>query len=85
MRPGDTAKDSECFPGAKINDIIAARDDVTTGFDENSLLVIHIGTNDVKASLSEELMKKYKSMIQHYKKKSNNIIVSGILPRLKLT
>jgi len=71
-----------CFPGAKINDIIAARDDVTTGSDENSLLVIHVGTNDVKASRSEELMEKYKRMIQHYKEKSNNIVVSGILPRL---
>ncbi len=66
-----TAKDSECFPGAKINGIIAARDDVTTGSDENSLLVIHIGTNDVKANRSKELMEKYKRMIQHYKEKSN--------------
>ncbi len=70
-----------CVPGARINDITAARDDVATGSDENSLLVIHIGTNDVKASRSEELMEKYKRLIQHYNEKSN-IIVSGILPRL---
>ncbi len=48
-----------CFPGAKINDIIAARDYVTTRSDEISLLGIHVGTNDVKASRSEELMEKY--------------------------
>ncbi len=46
--------------------------------DENSVFVIHVGTNDVKVSRSEELMEKYKIMIQHYKEKSNNIIVSGM-------
>ena len=71
-----------CFPGARVNDIIAACDDVTTGSDENTLLILHIGTNDVKASRSEELMEKYKRLIQKYKEKSNNIIVSGILPRM---
>ncbi len=56
-----------CFSGAKVNDIIAAHDNVTTGLDDNTILILHIGTNDIKASRSEELMEKYKRLIQKYK------------------
>ncbi len=68
--------------GARVNDIIAARNDATTGSHYNTLLILHIGTNDVKASRSEELIEKYKRLIHQYKEKSNNIIVSCILPRM---
>ncbi len=53
-----------------------------TASDDNTLLILQTGTNDMKASRSEELMEKYKRMIQRYKEKSKNIIVSGILPRM---
>ncbi len=69
------------FPGATVNDI-TARDDVLAWSDDNTLLILHIGKNDIKASRSEELMEKYKRLIQQYKEKLNNIIMSGILLRM---
>ena len=73
-----------CYPGAGLNDITAVCDDVTKDADSNSLYIIHAGTNDVLRTRSEELLEKYRRMIQQYKSKTNanNIIISGILPRV---
>ena len=71
-----------CFPGASLKDITASIDDVTKDASTNTLYVIHAGTNDVQHTRSEELMEKYREMIQKYKTKSKNIIISGILPRI---
>ncbi|MCP4268391.1 MAG: hypothetical protein GY777_22915 [Candidatus Brocadiaceae bacterium] len=71
-----------CIPGAGVDHVIAAKDEVTTGLNDNSLLVIHVGTNDVERTRSEDLLQKYRKLIQQYKSKTNNIIVSGVLPRI---
>ena len=43
---------------------------------------MHAGTNDVQWTRSEELLQKYRDMIEEYKTKSNNILISGILPKM---
>ncbi len=37
--------------------------------------------NDVMTTQSEELLDKYRRLIQQYKSKSPNILISGVLPR----
>ena len=73
-----------CYPGAGLSDITAVCDDVTKDADPNSLYIIHAGTNDVLRTRSEELLDKYRRLIQQYKTKTNanNIIITGILPRV---
>lgn len=71
-----------CIPGAGLDDIVEAYDDTTKDASEKTLFVIHAGSNDVMRTRSEELMEKYRKMIQHYKNKSRNIIISGILPKI---
>ena len=73
-----------CYPGARLDDITAICDDVTREADCNTLYVLHVGTNDVKSTRSEELLEKYRRLIQQYKCKANasNIVISGILPRV---
>ena len=46
------------------------------------LLLVHVGTNDIKNTNSEELLDKYKRMINALKAKRSKFIVSGILPRI---
>ncbi len=70
LRPGK--RQCMCFPGARINDMIAARDDVMTGSDDNNLFILHTGTNDVKANRSEELMEKYNRLIQDTRKSQSS-------------
>ena len=71
-----------CIPGAGIDDLVAARDEVTDGANNNTLFVLHVGTNDVQRTRSEELLQKYRDLIKEYKAKSNNILISGILPKM---
>lgn len=71
-----------CMPGGGIDDIIAARDEVTDGANKDTLYILHVGTNDVQKTRSEELLQKYRNLIKQYKMKSNNMIISGILPRM---
>jgi len=52
-----------CFSGARLDDITAAFEDVTSDADHNVLFIIHAGTNDVKSTRSEELLEKYRLMI----------------------
>ena len=72
-----------CMPGGRLDDITAACDEAASGAESNALFVIHAGTNDVEYTRSEELMEKYRRMIQRYKTKSHNVIISGILPRTR--
>ncbi|XP_063875049.1 uncharacterized protein LOC135108204 [Scylla paramamosain] len=72
-----------CMPGGRLDDITVACDDATSGAENNALFIILAGTNDVENTRSEELMEKYKRMLHRYKIKSQNIIISGILPRTR--
>ena len=71
-----------CIPGASVDDVAEAVDTVVEGVPTNGIVVIHAGTNDVMRTRSEELLEKYRRMIRKYKEKTNNIVISGILPRI---
>ena len=71
-----------CYPGAKIENITAVIDEVTSQEKEDSVFIVHVGTNDIKTTRSEELMAKFKNLIDSLKEKRSKCIVSGILPRI---
>ena len=71
-----------CIPGARVDDVSAAVETVSHGAGANTLYLIHVGTNDVHSTRTEDLLAKYRRAIRRYKVKSNNVIVSGILPRV---
>ena len=71
-----------CYPGAKIDDITKALEEITGKEKDDSLYIVHVGTNDVKNTTSEELLEKYKRLISTLKEKRSKFIVSGILPRI---
>ena len=48
---------------------------------KNTVLSIDASTNDIMNTTSQELLEKYKRMIQRYKCRSNKMIISGILHR----
>lgn len=71
-----------CIPGAGLDDITTAYDEITKCADDNTLLFIHSGTNDRKHTRSKALLPKYREIMNKYKVKFRNIIVSDILPRI---
>ncbi len=66
-----------------MDDIIDAADSVTGLAKPDTLYVIHAGTNDVQTTRLEDLVAKYQRVISKYKEKSQHILMSGILPRIK--
>ena len=71
-----------CVPGAGVDDITDLFDQVSEEATNESLFVLHTGTNDVRKTRSEELLDKYRKLIEQYKTKSSNIILSGVLPQI---
>lgn len=71
-----------CIPGAGVEDVIASLDEVSNLAPANTTYVVHVGSNDVLNTRSEELMSKYKRLIRSFKDKSRNVIISGIIPRV---
>lgn len=71
-----------CIPGGTLDDVTAACDDISHDANENTLFLLHVGTNDLQRTRSEALLEKYRTMIRKYKERSNNVIISGILPRI---
>ena len=72
-----------CCPGGRVKNVIENFEDISGEVTENSRIVIHIGTNDIMHTRSEELLEKYRSLMSKLKNKTNNIIFTGILPRIK--
>ncbi len=64
-------------------------DDMTDVFDRaseqaiNESFVFHAGTNAIRTTRSEKLLCKYCRLMQQYKTKSNNILISGARPRFE--
>ena len=76
-----------CIPGGGVDEVIAAIDQVASDAPPNTTYVVHVGTNDVDNTHththSDELIEKYKRLIRNLKEKSNRIILSGIIPRMR--
>lgn len=70
-----------CFPGARVEDMTESIEDYTYGATRDTRYIMHIGTNNVLATRSEELLKRYRLLLKKLKTKSSDIILSGILPR----
>ncbi len=66
-----------------MKDIVEAAKAVTECATPDTLYVIHAGTNDVQKTRPEDLVVKYRRVIRKYKKKSQHVLISGILPRIK--
>ena len=82
-RSSNSRRKRYCYRGATIDDMTDVCDTVTDKADANTVIMIHVGTNDVMSCRSEELLDRYRQMIKKYKEKINekNIVISGILPR----
>ncbi len=70
------------MPGPDIGDVTEMMEKVSEEATAETIFVIHAGTNDVSKTRSEELLDKYRKLIQQYKEKSSNIMISGVLPRV---
>ena len=67
-----------------MHDVAAAVEEVSKLAPPNTTYVIHVGTNDVQRTRSEDLLQKYHRMIRAFKEKSSKVLLSGIVPRFNV-
>ncbi len=66
------------MPRAGVNDVTDLFDQVSEEVTNESLFVVHTGIK----THSEDLLDKYRKLIQQYKTKSSKIMISGVLSRI---
>ena len=71
-----------CFPGARVNDIVDRIDSEFVNTNADATVIVHVGTNDIGYKRSEELIKRYRELIEKMKDSGRRCMISGILPRL---
>ena len=73
-----------CFPGAGVNDVAERYERLVKGAARDSVVVLHVGTNDVDRVRSEELVARFRSMLEKVRESGRRCVVSGILPRCQV-
>lgn len=73
-----------CFPGAKIEDVESRIDGLTrTRADENMVVVVQIGTNNLVRDSLGVITEKYEKLFVHFRGRKNvRLVVSALLPRV---
>ncbi len=68
------------MPWPGIDDVTDMMDKVSEEATNDTLFAIRASTNDVRKTRSEKLLDKDHKLIQQYKTKSRNIMISGVVP-----
>ena len=71
-----------CFPGARVSDIVDRIDREFVNTNADATVIVHVGTNDIWYKRSEELIERYRELIEKMKDSGRRCMISGILPRL---
>ena len=74
-----------CFPGVKIEGVKEKVADLVSNAPQESVFVVHVGTNDLAKGRSEEVFRRYTSLIKEFRDRRTKVVISGILPRFDLS
>ena len=80
LHPSSGPSKTLCFPGARILDIKHRLPTILTKYSNISTIIIHIGTNDIRARQSEVLKQDFQSLRASLLDTGNKIIISGPIP-----
>ena len=72
-----------CFPGARVHDVSDRLDRLLVGTGRDAVVVVHVGGNDIGRTRSEELLKRYRVMLEKVKASGRVGVVCGVIPRLR--
>ena len=70
-----------CFPGARVQDVADRLDRLMVGTGKDAVVVLHVGGNDVGRTRSEELIGRYRNMLEKVKASGRTGVVCGLIPR----
>ncbi|MCP4269714.1 MAG: hypothetical protein GY777_29770, partial [Candidatus Brocadiaceae bacterium] len=70
-----------CSPGGGVSTILGKLDDIMEGNGASPIVCLSVGGNDVHRSRSEELLGKYRVMLEKVVQGGGSPVVCGIVPR----
>ena len=70
-----------CLPEAGVQDVVERYKRVVEEARKDTLVVVHVGVNDVGRVRSEVLVDRYRELLREIKESGKRCIVSGVLPR----
>ncbi|KAG0729702.1 hypothetical protein GWK47_029815 [Chionoecetes opilio] len=70
-----------CYPRASVQDVTDRLDKVMVGTGKEAVVVVHVGGNDVGKARSEELVTKYKALLEKVKESGRTGVICGVIPR----
>ncbi|KAG0699146.1 hypothetical protein GWK47_025887 [Chionoecetes opilio] len=70
-----------CYPGASVQDVTDRLDKLMVGTGKEAVVVVHVGGNDVGKARSEELVTKYKALLEKVKESGRTGVICGVIPR----
>lgn len=71
---------THCFPGAKVNDILAELPSLLSQYTSIKKVVVHVGTNDLPQQQSELLKCDFMHLFKILKLSGKEVFISGPLP-----
>ena len=74
-------KRSDCYPGAKIENITERVDHIVENSPENTVFVTVVGTNNLRRDHTDDILLKYRTMIRTFAARRKKVFVCGLLPR----
>ncbi len=70
-----------CYPGRRIEDITEKVDDLVGNASEDTVFVYFAGTNNVLAGRSEEILRKYKALVNKLREGRRRSVICGLIAR----
>ncbi|KAG0720097.1 hypothetical protein GWK47_031334 [Chionoecetes opilio] len=70
-----------CYPGASVQDVTDRLDRLMVGTGKDAVVVVHVGGNDVGKARSEELVTRYKALLEKVKESGRKGVICGVIPR----
>ena len=71
-----------CLPGARVQDVSDRLDRLLEGTGNETVVVVHVGGNDVSRKRSEELVNRYRVMLEKVRSSGRTGVVCGVIPRI---
>lgn len=71
-----------CLPGARVQDVSDKLDRLLVETGSETVVVVHVGGNDVARKRSEELVNRYRVMLEKVRSSGRTGVVCGVIPRI---
>lgn len=71
-----------CLPWAGVHDATDRRERITSGSSKDSVVVVHVGINDIGCSWSLDPETQYRALLEKIRESGRKCVLLGVLPKM---